>query len=146
MKIDDDLINKAEKALLPQGSTFDEERRDFIKRFDTCDVLAVPGSGKTTALQAKLFCIEDNLPLIGGSGILVLSHTNNAVNEIKKNLASECSQIFKSPNFIGTVQDFIDKFLAIPCYETLFKYKVTVIDAAAYDQCVSQYVRTHISS
>ena len=108
MQIDDELINKAEKALLPQGCTFDEERRNFIKRFDTCDVLAVPGSGKTTALQAKLLCIEDNLPLIEGGGILVLSHTNNAVNEIKKNLASECYQIFKSPNFIGTVQDFID--------------------------------------
>lgn len=146
MQIDDELINKAEKALLPQGCTFDEERRNFIKRFDTCDVLAIPGSGKTTALQAKLLCIEDNLPLIEGGGILVLSHTNNAVNEIKKNLASECYQIFKSPNFIGTVQDFIDKFLAIPCYENLLKYKITVIDANVYNQCVSQYVRSHISS
>lgn len=146
MRIDDALIKKAEIVLLPQGSTFDDERKDFIKRFDTCDVLAVPGSGKTTALQAKLFCIENNMPLIGGGGILVLSHTNNAVNEIKKNLASECSLIFRSPNFIGTVQDFIDKFLAIPCYETLFKYKITVIDATAYNQCVSQYVHTRPSS
>lgn len=146
MRINDVLISKAEKILLPQGCTFDKERRDFITRFDTCDVLAVPGSGKTTALQAKLFCIEDNLPLIEGGGILVLSHTNNAVNEIKKNLAAECSLIFKSPNFIGTVQDFIDKFLAIPCYESLFKYKITIIDATAYNQCVSQYVRTHFSS
>ena len=143
MRIDDELIKKAEIALLPKGCTFDEERRNFIKRFDTCDVLAVPGSGKTTALQAKLFCIENILPLINGGGILVLSHTNNAVNEIRKNLSSECSRIFKSPHFIGTVQDFVDKFLAIPCYETLLKYKITVIDATSYNQCVSQYVRRH---
>lgn len=133
-------------ALLSPGCTFDEERMNFIKRFDTCDVLAVPGSGKTTALQAKLFCIEGNLPLVEGGGILVLSHTNNAVNEIKKNLASECSQIFKTPNFIGTVQDFVDRFLAIPCYETFFKLPITVIDADAYNNCICQYLRTHPSS
>ena len=46
-------IEKAERILLPEGLTFDEERRIFIKCLESCDLLAVPGSGKTTALQAN---------------------------------------------------------------------------------------------
>lgn len=84
MEISDVDIEGAERNLLPQGMAFDEERRQFIKHLESCDLLAVPGSGKTTALQAKLFCISRHLPLDGNQGVLVLSHTNNAVNEIKE--------------------------------------------------------------
>ena len=89
MNITDIDINKAEKILLPKDMHFDDERRDFIKGLESCDLLAVPGSGKTTALQAKLFCMSRHLPLDKGQGILVLSHTNNAVNEVKKKLYDE---------------------------------------------------------
>lgn len=58
MNITDIDINEAEKTLLPKDMHFDDERRDFIKDLESCDLLAVPGSGKTTALQAKLFCME----------------------------------------------------------------------------------------
>ena len=50
-------IAEAEQLLI-EGNHFDKERLDFIKRLDSCDLLAVPGSGKTTALQAKLFCLS----------------------------------------------------------------------------------------
>ena len=86
MKILDSDIEIAEKILLPTGMRFDEERRSFIKDLNSCDLLAVPGSGKTTALQAKLCCISQHFPLEENQGVLVLSHTNNAVNEIKKKL------------------------------------------------------------
>lgn len=141
MDVTDVDIELAEKALLPDGMHFDEERRKFIKELGTCDLLAVPGSGKTTALQAKLFCMARHLPLEHEQGILVLSHTNNAVNEVKKNLRAECYQLFDAPHFIGTVQDFVDKFLAIPYYEQCFKQKVHVIDGMAYEQEVERYLR-----
>ena len=144
MNITDVDINEAEKTLLPKDIHFDDERRDFIKGLESCDLLAVPGSGKTTALQAKLFCMARHLPLEKGQGILVLSHTNNAVNEVKKKLYDECSPLFEEPHFIGTVQDFVDKFLAIPFYEQFYKQKVHVIDGMAYEQEVERYLKTSI--
>lgn len=144
MNITDIDINEAEKALLPKDMHFDDERRDFIKGLESCDLLAVPGSGKTTALQAKLFCMSRHLPLDKGQGILVLSHTNNAVNEVKKKLYAECNPLFEEPHFIGTVQDFVDKFLAIPYYEQFYKQKVHVIDSMAYEQEVERYLKASI--
>lgn len=146
MEITDIDISLAEKVLLPEGLTFDDERRDFIKCLDSCDLLAVPGSGKTTALQAKLFCLSKHLPLEDNQGVLVLSHTNNAVDEIKKNLRMECYQLFATPHFIGTVQDFVDTFLAIPYYELFFKKKIHVIDDVAYGQEVDGYLQRHWES
>ncbi len=55
MYITDKEIDQAERLLLKQGCTFDEERRNFIKYMGSCDVLAVPGSGKTTAWNVGLF-------------------------------------------------------------------------------------------
>ena len=49
------LYRSIETAYLPKDCYFDTERVDFIKNFDSIDLLAVPGSGKTTALIAKLF-------------------------------------------------------------------------------------------
>ncbi len=81
--ISDDDIAYAESILL-QGDVFDKQRRDFIKDLTTLDVQAVPGSGKTTALLAKLLILERKLPLEASRGILILSHTNSAVDEIKE--------------------------------------------------------------
>lgn len=140
MEITDKDIEAAEKLLLPNGMAFDEERCAFIKSLKSCDLLAVPGSGKTTALQAKLCCLSQHFPLEDNQGILVLSHTNNAVDEIKKKLRTDCYQLFEAPHFIGTVQDFVDKYLAIPYYELFYKKKVHAIDDVAYRQEIIGYM------
>lgn len=110
-------IREAEKVLLDAGGSFGDEnseRIQFIQRLKTCDLLAVPGSGKTTALLAKLYCLHKYLPFEDGSGILVLAHTNAAINEIKEKLQTHCPRLFQYPNFIGTIQSFINSFLASP--------------------------------
>lgn len=157
MTITDELIEKAERILLPNGRTFDDERRDFIKGLDNRDLMAVPGSGKTTALQAKLYCIAQNMPLSDGRGILVLSHTNTAVDELKRLLQGYCPQLFEYPNFVGTIQQFVDRFLAIPFYEACTGKNIESIDADRYckecDKYVNRgrgfaanYVKYHIAS
>lgn len=113
MKINPDHIKEAEQIFI-KGMTFDDERISFINKLNTIDLLAVPGSGKTTALLAKLYALSKNLPFDDGSGILVLSHTNAAVNEIENKLKKHCPKLFEYPNFIGTVQGFVNKFLANP--------------------------------
>lgn len=132
MEINNEHIKEAE-ALLIGGQEFDEkERIPFIKNLDSVDLLAVPGSGKTTALMAKLYCLSKKLPFSDGSGILVLSHTNAAVDEIEKHLKSTCPLLFTYPNFIGTVQSFINKFLVFPFYSQVLGFNNLRIDDIAY--------------
>lgn len=111
MKINPDHIREAEGILIG-GAEFDPERIEFINFMDTVDLLAVPGSGKTTALLAKLYCMAKQMPFPDNAGILVLAHTNHAIQEIEKVLKPICPQLFSYPNFVGTVQSFANKFIA----------------------------------
>lgn len=133
-----DEIRYAEKILLPNGKEFDEERKAFIRNFNTIDLQAVPGSGKTTALLAKLVILERRLPFADGSGILVLSHTNAAIDEIKEKIQKHCPKLFSYPNFIGTIQSFVDEFLAIPFYVHKCKKKPNRIDHEIYNEVATR--------
>ena len=122
-------IQYAEQFLFRRGELFDLERRDFIRNLDTVDLQAVPGSGKTTALLAKLLILEKYMPFEDGSGVLVISHTNRAVDEIKKKIGNYCPKLFSYPNYVGTVQSFVDRFLVIPCGHILLKTRLSFIDS-----------------
>ncbi|HWJ29146.1 MAG TPA: UvrD-helicase domain-containing protein [Flavisolibacter sp.] len=132
--VNDSQIKAAEQILFERTDVFDEERKNFICNWSTCDLQAVPGSGKTTALLAKLILLEKNLPLSENRGVLVLSHTNTAVEEIRKRIGGNCPKLFSGPNFIGTIQSFVDRFLAIPYYTHLFKKKPIRIDDDIYKE------------
>jgi hypothetical protein len=134
INISDDDISYAEKILLPVGKQFDDKRKTFIRNLSTIDLQAVPGSGKTTALLAKLIIIESKLPFADGSGILVLSHTNAAIEEIKEKIQKYCPKLFSYPNFIGTIQSFVDEFLAVPIYNLSLKKKLNWIDTERYQE------------
>lgn len=134
IEITDNEIEETEKLLLPNGLTFDKERRDFIKDLTTLDLQAVPGSGKTTALLSKLIILGNKLPFDNGSGILVISHTNAAVDEIKKRITSFAPKLFEYPNFVGTVQSFVDTFLAIPFYTNELKHRPYRIDDEIFNE------------
>lgn len=69
LEITDDDIDSVERLLLPPGAQFCEERRTFIRSLDSLDVQACPGSGKTTALLAKLLILSSKLPLPNDAGI-----------------------------------------------------------------------------
>ncbi|MFC2109943.1 UvrD-helicase domain-containing protein [Bacteroidota bacterium] len=135
-------IAYAEKILLGVDKHFDDERLRFIKDFATLDLQAVPGSGKTTALLAKLLILETKLPLINDRAVLVLSHTNTAIDEIKSRIGKYCPKLFSYPHFIGTIQSFVDVFLAIPCYTNKFKQKPYRIDNEIYDEQVEKFYDT----
>jgi len=122
MRIDLLHLRNAEEILIG-GELFDAERRAFIVNMETVDLLAVPGSGKTTALLAKLYCMAKQMPFEPNRGILVLSHTNHAIQEIEKVLKPLCPQLFTYPNFVGTIQSFTNKFVANQaCFELYGSY------------------------
>lgn len=140
INITDEDISYAEKILLPAGKQFDNERKTFIRNLSTIDLQAVPGSGKTTALLAKLIIIERKLPFADGSGILVLSHTNAAIDEIKEKIQKHCPKLFSYPNFIGTIQSFVDQFLAVPYYVQKFNKKPNRIDNEIYNEKIKSFI------
>ena len=139
LKITDSDIDNVQHLLLGHDESFDEQRREVIKCVDSKDVLACPGSGKTTALLAKLFIVASQLPLQSNKGICVLTHTNIAVNEIRKRMGPHVERLFSYPNHFGTIQTFVDKFLAIPEYVERFARRDLRINNDLYDEHVERY-------
>jgi len=146
-EITDEAIKKIEKLLLPEGETFDDdngERSEVIKCIDeSIDVNASPGSGKTTTLLAKLFLLAEQMPFKDGKGICVLTHTNVAIDELKLKVGRQVDNLFRYPNFFGTFQKFVNKFLAIPAIIFLEGRRPSYIDKELHDKIISdiRYVR-----
>lgn len=142
LQVSDADIARAERLLLPEGCTFNEERRCFIKCMESRDVVACPGSGKTTALLAKLLILSSYMPFSNGRGICVLTHTNVAIDEIKRRASGAADALFAHPNFFGTIQGFVNRFLAIPAYRNMYRQPVQAIDNDHFSAAIrSQYQR-----
>lgn len=116
----DGLINRQDIAELAiaEGLTFtDEGRVSILESMRSIDVQACPGSGKTTLIAAKLILLAKKWPL-AHQGVCVLSHTNVAKDEIierlKRSKAMGAQRLLSYPHFIGTIQEFTNRFLALP--------------------------------
>mgnify|MGYP003583598601 CR=1 FL=1 len=133
MQITNKDIARVEKIFFGDNGTFADdknERYNFISCIDrSIDVEACPGSGKTTSLLAKLYLLSEKMPFADGKGICVLTHTNVGINEIKSNLGHKSEKLFQYPNFFGTIQSFIDKFLAIPYYSNKNHERIAAMDS-----------------
>lgn len=138
--ISDEEIDNVEKILFSHGGCFGEEERKIIKCFDkSINVVAAPGSGKTTVLLAKLIILLNKIPFPDRKGICVLTHTNVAINEIRNKLGEKSKILFDYPNFFGTIQKFVDKFLAIPMYKHMFKKNLRAIDDIMYKKAIKNH-------
>lgn len=135
-QISDQDIQAVEEILLPHGAQFPEDAKNVIRCWHSTDVAACPGSGKTTVLLAKLKLLADRMPLENGAGICVLSHTNVAVNEIKNRLSDYADRLLSYPNYIGTIQSFIDRFVTMPYLRNISRQNVQVVDSLTFAQQV----------
>lgn len=97
------------------GLYFDDKCCEVLQCTTYRDIQACPGSGKTTLLVAKLAVLAKKWTW-RDRGICVLSHTNVARQEIEKHLANHpaAHRLLGYPHFIGTIQVFVDQFLALP--------------------------------
>ena len=135
-------IESAERLLLPAGAHFAEDAKNVIRCWSSTDVSACPGSGKTTVLLAKLKLLADRMPLENGAGICVLSHTNVAVDEIKKHLSGYADRLISYPNYVGTIQSFVDRFITMPYLRDISGQNVQVVDSFTYAHYVLNKMQT----
>lgn len=114
IEVTDEDIDQIEIEL---GLSFDLPRREALKSFN--DVQACPGSGKTTMVASKLLLIAKKWTS-SYQGVCVLTHTNVAKNEILTRLKShpDGHKLLTFPHFIGTIQEFTNKFLSLPLLRT----------------------------
>lgn len=117
--VTDEEINKAEQDIFLGQGSFSDEQKDFLKCLDSCSLQSYAGSGKTSTLVGKLHILAQKRIWETGKGICVISHTNIAVDEIKSRVASHYPEIMGYPNFVGTIQEFVNKFLFVPYLATL---------------------------
>ncbi|EGR1698508.1 ATP-dependent helicase [Vibrio parahaemolyticus] len=129
--ITDKDISDVEKRL---SLGFDDGSKEFIKCSVSKDIQACPGAGKTTSLVAKLDVLSRQMPFPDKSGILVLTHTNVAVDEVKSKLGYNASKLLGYPNHIGTFQSFVNKYLATPMYIKLYSKKPEKIDSELFEK------------
>lgn len=125
-----------------EGWTFCEDRKHILKSMNSIDVQACPGSGKTTLIAAKLILLSQQWS-DHSRGICVFSHTNVAKNEIigrlsKSNIAN-AKRLLSYPHFIGTIQEFVDRFIALPYIRNKREGNIT-IDNEIYTDLAWSYL------
>src|SRR3989344_2617478 len=103
--ITDQEIEKAEKKILGDSLHFNDQQKNYLKCLDSIHIQAYAGTGKTSTMVGKLHVLAQKNVWKNGRGICVISHTNVAVNEIKKHVAKHYPSIMEYPNFIGTIQE-----------------------------------------
>lgn len=133
----DEEIQSACKELGLPENTFDDktsERRKIIDCWNNANIIACPGSGKTTVLLVKLLLLSQRMPFEDGSGICVLTHTNVAIDEIKNRLGNKADILFKYPNFFGTIQSFVGHFLLKKSLWDYYHSPVISVDTEIFNQ------------
>ena len=131
----DDEIRIAHDILLKEKKPFDNPRVEIIKKDSSCYVQACPGSGKTTSLLAKLIILANKLPLADGRGVCVLTHTNVAIDEIKAKVGPKAEVLFSYPNFFGTIQTFLHKYIAGAALHYFYGSQIQYVDKAERQTC-----------
>lgn len=124
----DEEIKIAHDILLKGKKQFDISRVNIIKEDRSCYVQASPGSGKTTVLLAKLIILANKMPLPEGKGVCVLTHTNVAIDEIKAKLGQKADVLFSYPNFFGTIQAFLHKYIAAAALHYFYGSQIAYVD------------------
>ena len=129
----DALLEEINTVALDGVLALDVARRLAIREHQ--HVHACPGAGKTTLIGLKLVLLARKWRW-RHRGLCVLTHTNVAKEEILKRVGTDAAarSLLSYPHFIGTIQDFVQTFLALPACRSK-GYPIRQIDdatAAAY--------------
>jgi superfamily I DNA/RNA helicase len=106
-------VNKFKEILKKNLS--EKQREIVFNKKGKFVVRACPGSGKTYSVAARLAWKIENWEHTH-QGIIALSFTNVAWQEIKKMLENEFNikNFFGYPHFLGTIDSFINQYIFLP--------------------------------
>lgn len=92
------------------------ERQDYLDARKYTILLACPGSGKTTCIVQKLKTItrECEQTHSRGVGVLCLSFTNKACEEIKQKYRMFHGENLKYPHEVCTIDSFVTRYILMP--------------------------------
>jgi hypothetical protein len=94
---------------------FSPAQRALIDKPGSVFVPACPGAGKTQSIVER-FIQRPGVPV--RQGVALLSFTNAAINEARQ----RCDQrpdLLMAPNYVGTIDGFINRFIVTPLYKAL---------------------------
>lgn len=104
--------------------TFTRAQRLLFESVGSLFVPACPGAGKTQAMVERFV----NRPgQVGRRGLALVSFTNAAIAEVEARCAPH-SHLLRSPNFVGTIDGFINQFIVGPSYKSLTQRQPTFRD------------------
>ncbi|MCY7433761.1 UvrD-helicase domain-containing protein [Bacillus pumilus] len=122
MRFDQSHYDLVQNILLGHEK-FNDLQKEFIDLFESKYIIAGPGTGKTTALSAKIILLLKKLKQTRSKdGICIITHTNVAVKEINNTLKKAGISEISHPHFIGTIHEFFNKFCVIPFFKNFLKH------------------------
>lgn len=92
--------------------TFTVEQLALIERMGSQYVEACPGAGKTQAIAERFVRRPNGHPR---KGVALLSFTNAAADEARARCTTQ-PELLLAPNFIGTIDKFINRFIVRPAH------------------------------
>ncbi|WP_342503564.1 UvrD-helicase domain-containing protein [Lysinibacillus sp. FSL L8-0126] len=141
-----DTLKEIERKLLPSNAELFDQQREVILNNNSLNIVAGPGSGKTTVLIAKCALLLKKNEA-GKKGICLITHTNVAVEEMKIGLERLGYKNIEFPNFIGTIQEFFNTFFVKKALHLLIGNKsFRVLDKNDYQEKFVEsfnYVKPH---
>lgn len=91
---------------------FTEAQKALIETEAPTFIDACPGAGKTQAIVQRFL---DRPAADHRRGVALISFTNAAVDEARSRCADE-PQLMRAPNFIGTIDKFLNRYLVTPVF------------------------------
>ncbi|MDZ4062800.1 MAG: UvrD-helicase domain-containing protein [Brevundimonas sp.] len=105
-----------------------EQQRAFAEYPAEAFVQACPGAGKTRTLVERLNTLATSLP--ARHGVAILSFTNSAVEEFAHRCrGASIEASLRHPNFIGTFDAFLRRFIVLPAGSVEATVAPTVVDS-----------------
>lgn len=94
---------------------FSTAQRALIDKPGSVFIPACPGAGKTQSIVERFI---QRPGVSARQGVALLSFTNAAINEARERCARR-PDLLTSPNYVGTIDGFIHRFIVTPLYKAL---------------------------
>lgn len=128
-------LREIERSLLPINCQFSVQQKNVILSEKSANIVAGPGSGKTTVLIAKIAYILKQMEKQNSKGICIITHTNVAVEEIRNKLQDMGIENLQYPHFLGTIHEFFNHFFTYKAYQEIYgKGEITIFEEEVYKE------------